>query len=227
MLDSQYLKTAIELGLVSHRAGRLLPGAGDRRPRRTAPQRRPRAPAALRGVGRRRSRAALCSLTFDSLSFPMFANVHALVIGLVGAGWRLAVPEGSAIARPRRPSGAPHRPPPTTGSVLPVEEAVVDLLLIAKDLALPGGDSGDRPHARRRGVRRRRQGPGVRGEVKLRPDQSPAPPTAEEIARDPALGRVNSDNPCTFRRPVGGRPSTHRHLEQRVGTAGAPGPGRR
>ena len=25
----------------------------------------------------------------------------------------------------------------------------------------------------------------------------PAPPTAEEIARDPALGRINSDNPYT------------------------------
>ena len=120
--------------------------------------------------------AALCSLTFDSLSFPMFANVHALVIGLVGAGWRLAVPgRAAAIARPptlRRPASRPtpdDRIRPASGRL------IVDLLLIArKDLALQtGGDSGDRPHARRRGVRRRRQEPGVRGEVKLRPDQSP------------------------------------------------------
>ena len=64
--------------------------------------------------------AALCSLTFDSLSFPMFANVHALVIGLVGAGWRLAARGGRGVARQSRPSSAPHLgPPPSTGTVLP------------------------------------------------------------------------------------------------------------
>jgi putative inorganic carbon (hco3(-)) transporter len=65
--------------------------------------------------------AALCSLTFDSLSFPMFANVHALVIGLVGAGWLLAARDGApAIGRPHIASNVPHLgPPPSTGTVLP------------------------------------------------------------------------------------------------------------
>jgi hypothetical protein len=36
--------------------------------------------------------AGVCSLTFDSLSFPMFSNVYALVIGLIGACWRIAQP---------------------------------------------------------------------------------------------------------------------------------------
>ena len=46
--------------------------------------------------------AAACSLTFDSLSYPMFVGVHALVIGLIGAGWRLAVAsEAPADARDR------------------------------------------------------------------------------------------------------------------------------
>jgi hypothetical protein len=35
----------------------------------------------------------VCSVTFDSMSFPMFVNVHAIVIGLVGACWRLAAAE--------------------------------------------------------------------------------------------------------------------------------------
>jgi hypothetical protein len=37
--------------------------------------------------------ATVCSFTFDSMSFPMFVNVHAIVIGLVGACWRLAAVE--------------------------------------------------------------------------------------------------------------------------------------
>jgi hypothetical protein len=37
--------------------------------------------------------APVCSLTFDSLSFPMFVNVYALVIGLTGACSRLAAAE--------------------------------------------------------------------------------------------------------------------------------------
>jgi hypothetical protein len=37
--------------------------------------------------------ATVGSLTFDSMSFPMFVNIHAIVIGLVGASWRLAAAE--------------------------------------------------------------------------------------------------------------------------------------
>ena len=122
ILDNQYLKTAIELGLVgviALAAFFLVPVivALVARRRSGDPELRLLC-AALAGAA---LAAALCSLTFDSLSFPMFANVHALVIGLVGAGWLLATRERApAIARPRRPSGAPYLdPPPTTGSVLP------------------------------------------------------------------------------------------------------------
>jgi hypothetical protein len=41
-----------------------------------------------------------CSFTFDSLSFPMFANVEALVVGLIGAAWRLAVTARSSTTTP-------------------------------------------------------------------------------------------------------------------------------
>jgi hypothetical protein len=37
--------------------------------------------------------ATLCSFTFDSMSFPMVVNVHAIVIGMVGVCWRLAAAE--------------------------------------------------------------------------------------------------------------------------------------
>jgi hypothetical protein len=51
----------------------------------------------------------VCSLTFDSMSFPMFVNVYALVIGLVGACWRLAAAE-RAQARESTPAAlAPQR----------------------------------------------------------------------------------------------------------------------
>ena len=37
--------------------------------------------------------AAACSFTFDSLSFPMFTCVYALVLGLIGTVWQLAARE--------------------------------------------------------------------------------------------------------------------------------------
>ena len=62
ILDNQYLKTAIELGLVGVVvAGRVLPGAGDRRSRRPAAQQRPGAPAAVRRAGRRRAGGGACA----------------------------------------------------------------------------------------------------------------------------------------------------------------------
>jgi O-antigen ligase len=92
ILDNQFLKTAIELGLVgviALTAFLVVPvivALGARR-RSGDPELRllcaALAGAALAGTA--------CSFTFDSLSFPMFANVEALVIGLIGAAWRLAV----------------------------------------------------------------------------------------------------------------------------------------
>ena len=77
--------------LRGRRAARLFPGAADLR--LSSPGGAARTPssdcccAALAGAA---LAAAVCSFTFDSLSFPMFSNVYALVIGLIGAAWRLA-----------------------------------------------------------------------------------------------------------------------------------------
>ena len=100
VLDNQYLTTAIELGLVGVMALTAFFVV----------------PVAVALVARRRTRdpelrllcaalaaaalaAGVCSLTFDSLSFPMFVGVYALVIGLTGAAWRLAAP--SVVPAPR------------------------------------------------------------------------------------------------------------------------------
>jgi len=91
ILDNQYLKTAIELGLIGVvilAAFFLVPmiSALVARRRSSDPELRLLC-AALAGAA---LAAGVCSLTFDSLAFPMFANVYALVIGLIGACWRLA-----------------------------------------------------------------------------------------------------------------------------------------
>jgi hypothetical protein len=113
IFDNQFLNTAVELGLVGFIAllGFLLV------PAITALVARKRSTdgelrllcAALAGAG---LAAAGCSATFDSLAFPMFLNVYALVIGLAGACWRLAAPEGGRPTRrhpERRPLGVAGR----------------------------------------------------------------------------------------------------------------------
>jgi cell division protein FtsW (lipid II flippase) len=102
ILDNQYLKTAIELGFVGVvvlAAYFLVPfiSALVARRRTGDPDLRLLC-AALAGAA---LAAGVCSLTFDSLSFPMFSNVYALVIGLIGACWRLA----AAGAPPRSSRG--------------------------------------------------------------------------------------------------------------------------
>lgn len=57
--------------------------------------------------------APVASLTFDSMSFPMFVNVYALVIGLIGACSRLALAE-------REPAGSPSQNGALTGLRLPI-----------------------------------------------------------------------------------------------------------
>jgi O-antigen ligase len=103
ILDNQYLKTAVELGLiglVALAAYFLVPtvAALVARRRSSNPELRLLC-AALAGAA---LAATVCSFTFDSLSFPMFSNVYALVIGLIGACWQLAaVGEAPAQARAR------------------------------------------------------------------------------------------------------------------------------
>jgi O-Antigen ligase len=94
IFDNQYLNTSVELGLVgliALLAFLLVPGitALVARKRSTDPELRLLC-AALAGAG---LAAAGCSATFDSLAFPMFLNVYALVIGLAGACWRLSATE--------------------------------------------------------------------------------------------------------------------------------------
>jgi hypothetical protein len=43
--------------------------------------------------------AVVCSATFDSFGFPMFANAQALVVGLIGAAWLLADRENRPVQR--------------------------------------------------------------------------------------------------------------------------------
>jgi hypothetical protein len=116
ILDNQYLKTAIELGVVGVvvlAAFFLVPliSALVARRRSSDPELRLLC-AALAGVA---LAAGACSLTFDSLSFPMFVNVYALVIGLIGACWRLAAGRASATPRARLgpiPGPRAHHPLP-------------------------------------------------------------------------------------------------------------------
>jgi hypothetical protein len=101
IFDNQFLNTAVELGsvgLVALLALLLVPAisAFVARKRSSSPELRLLC-AALGGAG---LAAAGCSLTFDSLSFPMFVNVLALVVGLAGACWRLSAAEAAERGRP-------------------------------------------------------------------------------------------------------------------------------
>jgi hypothetical protein len=125
ILDNQYLKTAIELGLVGVAAlvtCFLVPliAALVARRRSSDPELRLLA-AALAGAV---LAAMVCSVTFDSLSFPMFSNLLALVIGLIGACWRLAAAGGAsstsaAGGEPIASYSAAGEPLSTTRPVLP------------------------------------------------------------------------------------------------------------
>jgi O-antigen ligase len=91
ILDNQYLKTAIELGLVgviALTAFFLVPTIAALVARRRSgdPELRLLC-AALAGAA---LAAPASSFPFDSLSYPMFTGLYALVIGLIGAVWRLA-----------------------------------------------------------------------------------------------------------------------------------------
>jgi cell division protein FtsW (lipid II flippase) len=108
ILDNQYLKTAIELGLVGVvvlAAFFLVPliSALVARRRSSDPELRLLC-AALAGSA---LAAGACSLTFDSLSFPMYTNVYALVIGLIGACWRLAAAHPGSAPAPTVESSGP------------------------------------------------------------------------------------------------------------------------
>ena len=91
IFDNEFLNSLVELGLVGVIAFLgflLLPATAalTARRRSTNPELRLLC-AALAGAG---FAGAAGSVTFDSMSFPMFVNVYALLAGLAGACWCLA-----------------------------------------------------------------------------------------------------------------------------------------
>jgi hypothetical protein len=101
IFDNEYLNSLVELGLlgvIALLAFVLVPAivALTARRRSTDPELRLLC-AALAGAG---FAAAAGSVTFDSMSFPLFVNVYALLVGLAGACWHLARSEpGRATGR--------------------------------------------------------------------------------------------------------------------------------
>ena len=111
--------------------------------------------------------ATACSFTFDSLSYPMFTGLYALVIGLIGAAWQFAV-----AARPRDGPFAAHAVRRTErccrreADCGPGDDLAEDLAASDRDAA------GDRPDAARHLLRDRDQDAGVQRDLHLHPDQS-------------------------------------------------------
>lgn len=98
ILDNEYLGTAIQLGLLGLVAlifFFLWPAltALAARARTADPSLRALC-AALAGA---ELAAVLSSAFFDSLSFPMFVNIQALIAGLIGAVWLLVSREGDTV----------------------------------------------------------------------------------------------------------------------------------
>jgi O-antigen ligase len=91
VFDNQYLTTAVELGLfgiIALGALFLVPmiAALTARQRSANPELRLLCAALAGGA----LASGVCSATFDSLGFPMFYCVYALILGLIGACWRFA-----------------------------------------------------------------------------------------------------------------------------------------
>lgn len=100
IFDNQYLASVVEIGLVGVLAllvFLLAPAIVAIAARRLSTNSELRLLcAALAGAA---VAATVCSVTFDSMSFPMFVNVYALMIGLIGTCWRLATAESEQAAR--------------------------------------------------------------------------------------------------------------------------------
>jgi O-antigen ligase len=102
IFDNQYLTEAVELGLVGLFVliiFNVWPAVSALVARtRTGNQELRDLCAALAGA---EFAATVCSATFDSLSFPMFVSVQALVLGLIGAAW-LLVDKDAGTAKGRQ-----------------------------------------------------------------------------------------------------------------------------
>jgi len=116
-LDNQYYRMLIELGIVGTvlitAAYLIAPAviAFVARKRCTSESSRTLG-AALGGSA---AASALVAFTFDSLGFPMYAGLIALIIGMIGAYWRLARAEERSAHDPAAGAPAPLCPiPPRT-----------------------------------------------------------------------------------------------------------------
>ena len=127
----------------------------------------------------------------------MFTGLYALVIGLIGAVWRLALAEAPAVgpSRKRYPCARVRYHPNTTAG----GRLTMDLLLISRKiwryrlvtlpviaLTLLGAFYVIAIKAPEYKV--------SSSYILINP---PPPPTPDEIARNPALGRINPNNPYT------------------------------
>ena len=104
ILDNQYLNSIVSMGIVGLVCVFIylvLPGVAALHSARHAisPALRCLAGASAAGL----AVAAICSVTFDSLSFPTFALSYPLLVGLSGAIWILVKSEGNALGLSARP----------------------------------------------------------------------------------------------------------------------------
>ncbi|MCX6502859.1 MAG: O-antigen ligase family protein [Microbacterium sp.] len=101
ILDNQYLNAAVSIGLIGLAflvVYLWLPAVSTVLAARAArtPALRALAGATAGGL----AVAAVCSVTFDSLSFPVFALVYPLLVGLAGGVWRMVQDEPRFYGRP-------------------------------------------------------------------------------------------------------------------------------
>jgi O-antigen ligase len=110
ILDNEYLNAVVTLGLVGLLAMAiylLVPGVTSILTARSS--RTPRLKSFAGAVGAGGLVAGICSLTFDSMSFPVFALTYPVLIGLGGAAWNMAKLDtgaGDASVEASRPVGA-------------------------------------------------------------------------------------------------------------------------
>lgn len=116
ILDNEYLNAAVTLGIVGLVAVTiylLVPGLTALWAARTS--RDPQLKSLAGAVGAGGLVAGVCSLTFDSLSFPVFALTYAVLAGLGGAVWLMTgreqpiqVPAGEERPRACQSEGPDH-----------------------------------------------------------------------------------------------------------------------
>ncbi|WP_191719741.1 O-antigen ligase family protein [Microbacterium pullorum] len=99
ILDNQYLNAAVSIGLIGLACLVVylwFPALTAIHTARTASSPPVKSLAGACGAGL--AAAAVCSVTFDSLSFPVFTLTYPLLVGLSGAAWQLAKRETEFVS---------------------------------------------------------------------------------------------------------------------------------